>query len=87
MEAMACGCAVVASDVGGNPELIENGVRGLLFESGNAAALAESLTKLIDNESLRRGLAAEGERFIREGFPRQASAARMGEIYESFLRE
>jgi L-malate glycosyltransferase len=86
MEAMACRCAVVASDVGGNPELIEHGVRGLLFESGNAAALAESLAKLIEDESLRRSLAAAGERFIREGFPRQASAARMAEIYESFLK-
>lgn len=85
MEAMACECAVIASDVGGNPELIEHGVRGLLFESRKAAALAESLTKLIEDEALRRSLAGAGERFIREGFPRQASATRMGEIYESFL--
>lgn len=85
MEAMACGCPVVASDVGGNPELIEHGVRGLMFASGNAAALVESLAKLIDDESLRRSLAAAGERFIRERFPRRAAAARMAEIYESFL--
>ena len=39
MEAMACGCCPIASNVGGNPELIEDGVRGLLFEPGNSVGL------------------------------------------------
>jgi len=85
MEAMACGCAVVASRVGGNPELIRHGETGLLFESGNTAALAEALTILIEDEELRRRLAAGGERSIRENFSRQASIQEMGRIYDSFL--
>ncbi len=36
LEAMACGCCPVGSRVGGTPELIEDGERGLLFENGNA---------------------------------------------------
>jgi glycosyltransferase involved in cell wall biosynthesis len=56
MEAMACGCPVIASDVGGNPELIGDG-RGLLFESDNSAGLAEALATLIQDEGLRRRLA------------------------------
>ena len=82
---MACGCPVIASNVGGNPELIEPGTRGLLFESQNAEALAATLATLANDEPLRLRLAGAGQRFIHEGFSRQSSAARMGEIYESFL--
>ena len=85
MEAMACGCPVIASNVGGNPELIEPGTRGLLFESQNADALAATLAALANDEPLRLRLAEAGQRFIHEGFSRQSSAARMGDIYESFL--
>ncbi len=85
MEAMACGLPVIASDVGGNPELIVHGVRGLLFKSQDASGLADALAKLIADEPLRRSLGAAGQRFIEAGFSRQTSASRMGEIYESFL--
>ena len=85
MEAMACGCPVIASNVGGNPELVEDGVSGLLFARQDAEALAAALRRMIQDEPLRRSLAAAGERFIHENFSRQAAAKRMGEIYESFL--
>ena len=85
MEAMACGCAVAASRVGGNPELIEDGVRGLLFPSGDAEELARTLRRLIEDPELRRRLAAAGEGFVRENFSRAASARRMEEIYEALL--
>lgn len=85
MEAMACGCPVVASDVGGNPELVRNGERGLLFDAQNVTALTEALRRLIEDEALRRTLAGAGQKFIRDGFSREASANRMGEIYEALL--
>jgi glycosyltransferase involved in cell wall biosynthesis len=81
MEAMACGCAVVASNVGGNPELVRNGETGLLFDPGDTAALATALESLIENEALRKRLAAAGKTFIRDGFSIRESARRMGEIY------
>lgn len=87
MEAMACGCCCVASNVGGNPELIEDGVRGLLFEKANAASLATALQRLIADDELRRSLAAQGCRFLHERFSIQASAARMGEIYLQILEK
>ena len=43
LEAMACGCCPVGSRVGGTPELIEDGERGLLFESGSVEQLAQKL--------------------------------------------
>ncbi|MEO7649448.1 MAG: glycosyltransferase family 4 protein, partial [Bryobacteraceae bacterium] len=78
MEAMACGCAAVASRVGGNPELVEDGVTGLTFGAGDAAGLASALRMLIEREEWRRGMAAAGALRIREEFSCQAAARRMG---------
>jgi glycosyltransferase involved in cell wall biosynthesis len=87
MEAMACGCCAVASNVGGNPELIRNGETGLLFEPGDTAALSAALQTLIENESLRKRLSAAGTAFIREHFSIGAAARRMGEIYTQLIED
>ena len=85
MEAMACGCPVVASNVGGNPELVRNGETGLLFEAGDASGLATALQTLIENQPLRKRLASAGSEFIREHFSIRVSAERMGEIYGELI--
>jgi glycosyltransferase involved in cell wall biosynthesis len=81
MEAMACGCAAVASNVGGNGELIEHGERGLLFRAGDAGDLAGCLKMLAADQPLRRRLAEAGRRFIHENFGVAQSVRRMTEIY------
>jgi glycosyltransferase involved in cell wall biosynthesis len=81
MEAMACGCCGVASEVGGNPELIEHGRTGLLFPAGDSPALAAALESLIGSGALRHRLSEAGADFIRDGFSSQAAARRMGRIY------
>jgi glycosyltransferase involved in cell wall biosynthesis len=86
MEAMACGCAVVASRVGGNPELVQEGETGLLFERANAGELAQRLIAPIDDEALRRRLASNAAHSM-ERYSSAASAERMQGIYESFLRK
>lgn len=85
MEAMSCGCACIASSTGGNPELIRQSDTGLLFEPGNVQELAEQLSVVIADASLRRRLAEASTREIQHRFSLQASAARMAEIYESYL--
>ena len=85
LEAMACGCCPIASDTGGNPELVKDGACGLLFPSGNASALAGCLRAVLGDRELRRRLAAEAESRARREFSRAAAAARMAAIYEEFL--
>ena len=85
MEAMACGCCAIASKVGGNPELIEDRVRGLLFEPGNSTDLARKLREVIVNGDLRSRLSAAAHDFVHARFSRAASAQRMTEIYEELL--
>jgi len=86
MEAMGCGCAIVASDAGGNPELIQHEISGLLFPAGDEKQLADRLAQLIRQESWRRQLAAAGLKRVREVFSIEASAQRAEAIYLSMLR-
>jgi len=85
MEAMACGCCCVASNVGGNPELVTEGETGLLFPAGDARALTRVLQRLIADPAERDRLAANATRRIDERFSRQSAAKRMGEIYRAVL--
>jgi len=85
MEAMACGCCVAASRVGGNPELVAHGETGMLFEPRGAAGLAEVL-RLLVRDPVRRGeLASNAARLIHSRFSLAAAARRMGEIYTALL--
>jgi glycosyltransferase involved in cell wall biosynthesis len=85
MEAMACGCAVIASDTGGNPELVSHDSTGLLFPSGDVEALASALARLADNPSLRASLGSRAASFIREHFTLAQAAQRMAAIYREKL--
>ncbi len=87
LEAMACGCCVVASRVGGTPELIADEERGLLFQSGNSDDLAQKLTKLIDDPGLRKRFAHNAAEFARTRLSMDTAVARMTEIYEKLLRQ
>lgn len=67
-EAMACGLPVIAARTGGIPEIVENGLSGLLVEPGDAGALAAAVTKLLENNALRGSLARAGRERVRERF-------------------
>lgn len=63
LEAMGCGTPVVATHVGGIPEQIEDGVTGFLVPAQDSAAMAERVTRLQENEPLRKAMgvkASEG---------------------------
>ena len=81
MEAMATGLPVIASRVGGNPELVQDGTTGLLFPPGNACALSEALLRLAENAALRERLGQAAAASMRQQFTTEQSARRMGEIY------
>ena len=85
MEAMGCGCCPLASDTGGNPELVQHGETGLLFPPGDAKALAAQLARVMDEPAYRRHLSAQAERRMHEHFTQEQAARTMGRIYEEFL--
>ena len=82
LEAQACGRAVVATRVGGTPELIEDGETGLLVDSGDAVGLAAALRRLKGDRVLCRQLGNQARCHIEASdFTWKGSAARVGEIY------
>ncbi len=85
IEAMACGCAPVASNVGGNPELIGDNQRGLLFNPGDVDSLSNALTTLLGDPDLRRRYALAARAFVEQRLTIEASVGRMASIYEEFL--
>lgn len=68
MEAMASGCACIASDTGGNAFLIQNGVSGFLFPPGDRQALRAHIERLVKDPAKRRNLGAAARKRIEEAF-------------------
>lgn len=85
MEAMACGCCVVASAVGGNPELVTDGVNGMLFPAEDVAALEQRLRSLVEDPRLRHSLSVAAAAHIQRSFSTRASIAGISELYATLL--
>ena len=70
LEAMVEGKPVVATRVGAIPEVVDDGVSGLLIAPGDRAALADAINRLLGDEDLRARLGREGRRIASEKFSR-----------------
>lgn len=82
LEAMACGLPVVATRVGGNPELVQPGQTGLLVPAGDAPALAHALRDALVSEETRRAMGREGRRRVEQRFSLTVMVARYRRLYE-----
>jgi glycosyltransferase involved in cell wall biosynthesis len=81
LEAMARGRPVVATNVGGVPELVEAGVSGLLVPPGDPRALAHAVATLLQDPERARELAANGRTRAIESFSIENAAARVLAVY------
>src|SRR5262249_53212892 len=86
IEAMAAGCACVASSAGPIPEVVSDGKDGILVPPGDPAAIAAAVCRLLDNESLRQRLGAAAAKSAFSRFQPQQSADELTRIYESVQR-
>ncbi len=83
LEACATGLAVVATAVGGNPEIIHHERTGLLVPAADGPALRVALRHLLDDASLRARLGANAATWVREN----ASIEALSSSYDSFYRD
>jgi glycosyltransferase involved in cell wall biosynthesis len=72
LEAMACGLPVVASNVGGTPDLLEDGVSGLLIPPRDPRALADALERLIRDREVRSSLGRAARARVERAFSNEA---------------
>ena len=87
LEAMAMGKPVISTIVGGIPEVVLDGVTGILVPPGDPKDLARAIMRLLHDTQLRESFGKEGRRRVEEHFTLQAHAQRIQEIYgETFLK-
>ena len=87
IEAMAAGCPVLATNVGGVPDLIDDHQTGLLVPDGDPSRLAATLLRLLQDGELARGLAASAQGHVRARFGMSRFVADMDELYTRLLSE
>lgn len=83
LEASACGKPVIVSNVGGLPEVVENGKTGFIVEKGNSKALAEALSKLICEPDLAVKMGNEGRNKVIREYDWKESVNKMISIYKT----
>lgn len=81
-EAMACGKPIIASNIGGIPSIIDNGINGIIIPPGDIDVLAESIVKLLRDKNLSLKLARDArEKAVRE-FNKEKMVMRTLQVFE-----
>jgi glycosyltransferase involved in cell wall biosynthesis len=85
LESMAAGIPVIATRVGGNPEVIEDGVSGLLVPPRDSTALAAAMGRLLENEDLAFKFGQAGMRRVSELFSLEGSVHQTEHLYQQLV--
>lgn len=86
LEAMASGLPVIATDVGGNADLVVQGQTGDLVPSANPQAMASSLLRMANNGPLAASMGSAGRRVVLERFSMAAMVGTYQRLYDRLLR-
>jgi glycosyltransferase involved in cell wall biosynthesis len=85
LEAMACGLPCVATDVGGNREVVTDGETGYLVETENPTVAADRLLELLLNPEAARRMGAEGRRIVEQQFTTGSMIRQLIGLYDALL--
>jgi glycosyltransferase involved in cell wall biosynthesis len=85
LQAMAVGCAVVASAIGGIPEVVQHGVNGLLVPPGDPAALAAAIRTVLTEPTAAGERAERGRALVRSRFSHTHAMDRLERLYSSLI--
>jgi glycosyltransferase involved in cell wall biosynthesis len=86
MEAMAAKRAIIASAVGGIPEMIENNKNGLLVSPANVGELTDACIKLARDKSFRDSLGEQGSIIAHEKFEIQNVVSKLSNLYDELIK-
>jgi glycosyltransferase involved in cell wall biosynthesis len=85
VEAMGCCCPVIAGDLPAIQDTVVHEENGLIFPSGNAQVLADSILKLLDDPEFRARLAGEGRKSVVQNFDWEVIAGKYSHIYQELI--
>ncbi|MDD4182272.1 MAG: glycosyltransferase, partial [Candidatus Omnitrophica bacterium] len=86
LEASACGIPIVATEVGGVSEIIENGTNGIMVEPKNSEAIAKAILKLADDTALADMIAKNAREKIEKLYSMEKSLRETEQVYKQALR-
>lgn len=87
LEAMAAGAPTVCTRVGGIPEIVKDGVNGLMVQPGDEGALADAILHILNDDKLAERIRANGLKIVREGLSWERTAERTLAVYETVREE
>ena len=83
LEAMSAGLAVISTNVGAIPEVIENGVNGYLIEKGDYKNLAEKILTLANNRELLDTMSLNNSEKVKRTYDLNKVISKMDDLYDS----
>jgi glycosyltransferase involved in cell wall biosynthesis len=87
LEAMAAGKPIVATNVGGIPEIIESGQNGILVEAGEEGKLAGAIVKVLSDNPLARAMGENNKKKVRECFSWGVAAQKTERVYNELIKK
>lgn len=87
IESMAAGKPVIATNAGGVPDIIENGVNGILVSPRNPQGLADGVLKVLNDPELGRKLGDAGRKTVKQKFSLERQMREIEKLYENILLE
>jgi glycosyltransferase involved in cell wall biosynthesis len=87
LEAMAAGLPVIATQVGGLPEVVTDGDNGLLIPPRDAGALAGALTRLLEAPELAKKLGQNASQHVREHYSLDRLGREINDLYEALVKQ
>jgi glycosyltransferase involved in cell wall biosynthesis len=86
LEAMACGLPIVTTSVGGNVEIVQDCLNGLLVPPRNPSALASAIIELLQNKTKAQKMGTEGRRVVEQNFNIQTNVNQIQELYFNLIK-